>query len=72
MVKFAGSRWHKCDLHLHSSASACFADINNAPEDLVLKACEAGLDCIAITDHNTGANIDAVKAAAKDSMAWAP
>jgi len=41
-VKFA-------DLHLHT----LFSDGTYTPEELVLKAVDAGLACIAITDHDT-------------------
>lgn len=26
MIEFKGSKWYKCDLHLHTTASECFAD----------------------------------------------
>ena len=63
-MNFVGSRWFKCDLHLHSMASECFQDSAVTPEQLVQKAKSIGLDCIAITDHNTPLGIDSIKAAA--------
>lgn len=64
-MHYKGTRWYKCDLHLHSSASSCFEDEHNSPEEFVQKAIDAKIDCIAITDHNTGASVDAIKDAAK-------
>lgn len=61
-----GTRWHKTDLHLHTASSACYAGEYTA-KGLVDRALEQGLSCIAVTDHNTGAGIDAVKEAAKDT-----
>ena len=51
------------DLHLHTSAS----DGELAPEDLVLAAAAAGLQAIAITDHDTLAGIDAAQRQGKSS-----
>lgn len=49
----------RIDLHAHSNAS----DGTDAPADLVLIAAEAGLDVVALTDHDTTAGwADAVKA----------
>lgn len=57
----------KVDLHVHTPASKCFLDKKIPPEAIVQVAVEKKLDAIAITDHNTGAWIDAVKNAAKGS-----
>ena len=46
----------KCDLHIHTNCS----DGMFNPEDIVDMAKERGLDCIAITDHDT---VDGVKRA---------
>ena len=64
-MHYKGTRWFKCDLHLHSSASSCFEDEHNSPEEFVQRAIDAELDCIAITDHNSGASVDVIKEAAK-------
>ena len=40
----------KIDLHVHTGFSP---DSFTNPEKAVLKAIKSGLDCIAITDHNT-------------------
>lgn len=63
-IPYKGTRWFKCDLHLHTTASKCFQDRNVTPEQWVARAIEQGLDCVAVTDHNTGSSIDAIKSAA--------
>ena len=66
MVKFKGTRWFKCDFHLHTTKSKCFEDQSVTPEQWVDRAIEQGLDCVAITDHNSGLGVDEIKMAAKD------
>lgn len=65
MIQYKGSRWYKCDLHLHSTASKCFEDKTVTAEQWVDRAIEQGLNCIAVTDHNTGSGIDDIINAAK-------
>lgn len=60
-----GNKWFKCDLHLHSTASECFRDKSVTSEQWVAECKEKGLDCVALTDHNTGANIDEYKEVAE-------
>lgn len=62
-----GLRYRKFDLHVHTPASDDFEDKQIAPEDIVKAAEEKGLTGIAITDHNTGAWVDKVKEAARDT-----
>ena len=59
-----GLRFRRVDLHAHTPASACFLDKNVTPQGFVEAATRAGLDAVAVTDHNTGEWIDKVKAAA--------
>ncbi|WP_445749221.1 TrlF family AAA-like ATPase [Polaribacter sp.] len=66
MIDFKGSKWYKCDLHLHTTASECFADREVTPEQWVDRAIEQGLHCVAVTDHNTPLGIKAIQEAAKD------
>ncbi len=63
---FKGSRWFKCDFHLHTPASECFEDKSITPEQWVNAVIDSGLQCIAVTDHNTGKWIDIIKSAAQD------
>lgn len=52
------------DLHIHTALSPC-ADNDMLPCDIVGMAVLNGLDVIAITDHNSMANVEAVCDAAK-------
>jgi hypothetical protein len=63
--KWPGSRWWKCDLHIHTPASArdYHACDGETASDWVLTV-NTGLDAVAVTDHNTGGYIDRIKEAA--------
>lgn len=61
MIEFKGAKWQKCDLHLHTPASQCFRDRNVTAEQWVDRCLEQQLDCVAVTDHNTGAWVDKIK-----------
>lgn len=69
---YPGSRWWKFDLHTHTPASL---DTNWAtgltPEDWLMVFMRAGIDCVAVTDHNSGAWIDQLKAANAEMRAQA-
>lgn len=54
------------DLHVHSPASHDWKDQKATAEELVEAAIAAGLDGIAITDHQSGELVDEIKGAAKD------
>lgn len=64
-ITYKGTRWYKCDLHLHTTASLCFQDRDVAPEQWVNRAIEQGLNCVAVTDHNTGISVYEIKQAAE-------
>lgn len=49
----------KADLHIHTNAS----DGSETPESVVNQAADAGLDLIAVTDHDATANVDAARKA---------
>lgn len=66
MIEFKGAKWQKCDFHLHTPASKCFRDRNVTAEQWVDRCLEQQLDCVAVTDHNTGAWVDKIKDAARD------
>src|SRR5438552_2477195 len=53
----AGNRWFKVNLHVHGQS--------NDPADIVRHARAAGIDLLAITDHQAFQWIDAVVDAAK-------
>jgi PHP family Zn ribbon phosphoesterase len=50
---------YACDLHIHSALSPC-ADKDMTPNNIVNMAMLKGLDIIAVTDHNSTANLGAV------------
>jgi len=64
-ITYKGTRWYKCDLHLHTIASLCFQDKQVTADQWVKRAIEQGLDCVAVTDHNTGISFDDIKQAAE-------
>ena len=63
-MKHSGSNWWKFDFHNHTPASS---DYNAAerdvlsPRDWLLSYMRSGIDCVAITDHNSGDWIDCLK-----------
>lgn len=67
---YPGSRWWKFDFHAHTPASrdTAWHDLIGTPDELtpeqwLLKYMEAEIDCVAITDHNSGRWIDRLKSA---------
>lgn len=68
---YPGARWWKFDFHTHTPASrdtgawqAAIGTPNElTPQTWLLKYMAAGIDCVAVTDHNTGEWIDKLKAA---------
>lgn len=68
---FVGARWWKFDFHTHTPASldTHWAQPGAAPlspEDWLHAWMDAEIDCVAITDHNSGAWIDELKKAYAD------
>ena len=68
--ELAGARWWKFDFHVHTPASDDYgkgpdqaALRERTPRDWLLDFMRAGIDCVAVTDHNTGAWIDILKRA---------
>ena len=63
-----GAKWWKFDFHNHSPASNDFGKGDSThmaitPENWLLMYMRAGIDCVAITDHNSGEWIDKLKTA---------
>ncbi len=63
-----GARWWKFDFHTHTPASDDYgkgpnqaAMKNRTAREWLLDYMKAGIDCVAITDHNSGAWIDQLK-----------
>lgn len=71
---YPGARWWKFDFHTHTPASkdtsawqAAFGTPTEmTPQTWLLKYMAAEIDCVAVTDHNTGDWIDKLKAAYED------
>lgn len=68
--KWAGARWWKFDFHAHTPVSKdtpwhplIGKQGELTPEQWLLKFMEAGINCVAITDHNSGEWIDRLKEA---------
>jgi PHP family Zn ribbon phosphoesterase len=55
---------YRADLHVHTVVSPC-ADVEMIPPLIVAEAVHQGIDIVAITDHNSTANIAAVQKAAQ-------
>jgi predicted metal-dependent phosphoesterase TrpH len=55
----------KVDFHIHTPQSVCYSDKSVTPQQIVEAALLAGLDAIAITDHNTFENVDVIRDAAQ-------
>ena len=68
---YPGARWWKVDFHAHTPASldtphwrqAIGTDQEVTPERWLGEFMAAGIDCVAITDHNSGDWIDPLKTA---------
>ena len=60
---FAGARWWKFDFHTHTPASFDFKHGTDkvTPESWLKAYMEEKIDCVAITDHNSGDWIDCLK-----------
>ncbi|MBU2472270.1 MAG: PHP domain-containing protein [Bacteroidetes bacterium] len=54
----------KSDLHIHTCLSPC-GDLKMSPKNIIHKALENNLDMIAICDHNSAENVQAVIKAAE-------
>ena len=64
---YPGSRWWKFYFHTHTPASRDTPwhtqNLTLTPHDWLLRYMAAEMDCVAITDHNSGAWIDTLKTA---------
>ena len=63
--QFAGAKWWKFDFHTHTPASD-FSDKNITHESWLRAFMDEGIDCVAITDHNSGGWIDDLKRVLND------
>ncbi|GKK26560.1 MULTISPECIES: TrlF family AAA-like ATPase [Klebsiella pneumoniae complex] len=72
-MNWIGSRWWKFDCHNHTPASDDYGKGPNQAQymqithkDWLLNYMRQGIDCVAVTDHNSGAWIDPLKQALKE------
>jgi PHP family Zn ribbon phosphoesterase len=68
---FPGSKWWKFDFHTHTPISDDYGRGDESFKSIELeewlqKAMESGLDCVVVTDHNSGKWIDVLKAKNKE------
>lgn len=59
-MEYVGTRWYKCDFHLHTMASECYKEKGDTVEKWIEAVEEKGINCIAVTDHNDYRGIDSV------------
>ena len=52
------TRWFRADRHVHTVLSPCAA-VEMTPRNIIRHAQSAGIDIVAITDHNAGDNVAA-------------
>lgn len=67
-MEFTGAKWWKIDFHTHTPASKDYGkglDSNEVteitPRKWLLQHMRKGIDCVVVTDHNTGEWIDKLK-----------
>ncbi|MCU0287746.1 MAG: AAA family ATPase [Acidobacteria bacterium] len=70
-MSFPGARWWKFDFHSHTPASSDYQESRPdgnvlTPVDWLKAYMQAGIDCVAVTDHNSGDWIDKLKIAYQD------
>lgn len=60
--KYPGAQWWKFDFHTHTPASEDYKSERVTPQDWLLDFMRAEIDCVAVTDHNSGEWVDNLKA----------
>jgi predicted metal-dependent phosphoesterase TrpH len=74
-MSFVGARWWKFDFHTHTPASFDYGKSDSSlktsktAKDWLLDYIAKGIECVAVTDHNSGDWIDRLKEAAKNLRA---
>ena len=61
MTEVKDVAFRKVDLHIHTPESVCYSDPSVTPGQIVDAALAAGLEVIAVTDHNTVEAVDGVR-----------
>lgn len=74
-----GARWWKVDLHTHTPASDDYGKgprqaefRKRTPREWLLDYMRAGIDCVAVTDHNSGDWIDDLRNALRELVTEPP
>lgn len=65
MTEAKNSDFKKADLHIHTPKSTCYSDMLVTPKEIVDAALAAGLEVIAVTDHNSVGAVDDIRQAAE-------
>lgn len=69
MSNILGSQWYKFDFHTHTPASLDYREPSAiSPQDWLKALMAKEIDCVAITDHNSGQYVDDLKNAYSQSM----
>lgn len=58
---YPGARWWRFDFHTHTPASGDYQGGEVTHADWLLEFMRAGIDCVAVTDHNSGEWVDPLK-----------
>lgn len=66
VMEYVGTRWYKCDFHLHTMQSQCYKDKSDTVQAWIQAVKEKGLNCVAVTDHNDYRMINDIIAAGKE------
>jgi len=61
MINLNKPGFKKVDMHIHTPASMCYSEKSATAEEIVFAVIAAGLEAIAVTDHNTAAAIDGIR-----------
>lgn len=64
-MEYVGTRWYKCDFHLHTMASECYKEKGDTAERWIGAVAKQGINCVAVTDHNDYRGIDNIVNAGK-------
>jgi len=67
---YPGSKWWKIDFHIHTPASSDYDNKDTSEEEILKAAMESCLDCMVITDHNSGNWIDSLQAKNREMQLW--
>ncbi|MBI1410830.1 TrlF family AAA-like ATPase [Acinetobacter baumannii] len=69
MSNILGSQWYKFDFHTHTPASLDYREPSAiSPQDWLKALMEKEIDCVAITDHNSGQYVDTLKSTYSQSV----